>query len=79
MARKARKTTVRERRLRAEGKGIQAAGESMERRGTKGSFGPATESNIKRGLAAGGKQAKKAQFALNMKRLAARRGRGGRR
>jgi hypothetical protein len=75
MARKGSK--AREKRLRAEGKPLQAASESFRRKGTEGSFGPATESNIKRGLAAGGKQAKKAQFALNMKRLAARRrGRG---
>lgn len=62
------------------GKWIQAAARKMKEKGTEGSFGPATEKNISRGLAKGGKQAKKAQFALNMKRIAQRRKRrGGRR
>lgn len=45
---------------------------SMERRGTVGSFGKATPEKIKKGLAAGGKQAKKAQFAKAMKTIARR-------
>lgn len=52
---------------------IQKAEESMERRGTKGSFGKATDKKIKAGLAKGGKQAKKAQFAKAMKSIAAKR------
>lgn len=60
-------------------KWIQAANERMEEKGTVGSFGRATAKKIKRGLAKGGKQAKKAQFALNMKRLAQRRKRRSRR
>ena len=45
---------------------LQKARASMERRGTVGSFGKATPSKIKKGLAAGGKQAKKAAFAKAM-------------
>jgi len=52
---------------------IAKADESMERRGTKGSFGKATASKIKKGLAAGGAQAKKAGFAKAMKTIAERR------
>lgn len=49
---------------------------SMERRGTVGSFGKATPSKIKAGLAAGGKMAKKAAFAKAAKTIAARHKRG---
>ena len=59
------------------GKWIQRASEEMDRKGTRGAFGPATEKNIARGLRKGGLQAKRAQFALNMKRIAQRRKRGG--
>jgi len=52
---------------------IQGARESMERRGTVGSFGKATAKNIAAGKRAGGKEAKKAIFAQNMKRIAQRR------
>lgn len=77
MARKLSKG--REKRLRAEGKGIQAAGESMERRGTKGAFGPATQKNISRGMKAGGLEAKRANFARMARRGFRPLGRGGRR
>lgn len=49
---------------------IAKARESMERRGTVGSFGKATPSKIKAGLAKGGAMAKKAQFAKAMKTVA---------
>jgi hypothetical protein len=52
------------------GKFIQKAEASMERRGTKGSFGKATDKKIKAGLKAGGAQAKKAGFAKAMKTIA---------
>jgi len=52
---------------------IQKAEESMERRGTKGSFGKATAKKIKAGLKKGGKQAKKAAFAKAMKTIAEKR------
>jgi hypothetical protein len=52
---------------------IQKAEESMERRGTKGSFGKATPGKIKAGLAAGGAMAKKAGFAKAMHTIAERR------
>ena len=42
----------------------------MEKRGTVGSFGKATPGKIKRGLAEGGKMAKKAAFAKAMKTVA---------
>jgi hypothetical protein len=75
-----RSTKASERRLRAEGKPLQAAAESFRRRGTEGAFGPATKANIARGKAAGGLQKKRAIFAENMRKLAARRkGRSARR
>lgn len=49
---------------------LQRARESMERRHTVGSFGKATDSKIKAGLAKGGKQAKKAAFAKAAKTIA---------
>lgn len=49
---------------------IQKAEESMERRGTKGSFGKATPGKIKAGLAKGGKTANKAAFAKAMMTVA---------
>lgn len=52
---------------------IAKARESMERRGTVGSFGKATPAHIKAGLKAGGKEAKKAQFAKAMHTIAERR------
>lgn len=52
---------------------IKAATDKMKEKGTLGSFGKATTSKIKHGLAEGGKQAKKAQFAKAMKSIAARR------
>jgi hypothetical protein len=51
---------------------LARANESMERRGTKGSFGKATPEKIKAGLKAGGAMAKKAQFAAAMKSIAAK-------
>jgi len=51
---------------------LARARESMERRGTTGSFGKATPAKIRKGLAAGGAQAKKAGFAKAMKTIAAR-------
>jgi len=61
---------------RDKGSWLQSARESMERRGTVGKFGRATQKKIRAGLAKGGIQAKRAQFAENMKRLAQRRKRG---
>jgi len=58
------------------GKWIQKATARMKKKGTLGSFGKATESKIAAGKKAGGKQAKKAVFAQNMKRIAAKRKRG---
>jgi hypothetical protein len=58
------------------GRWLGKARESMERRGTVGSFGPATESNIQAGLRAGGKRAKKAAFAKAMRTIARRRKHG---
>lgn len=54
-------------------KWIQAAAEKMKAKGTLGSFGKATEKNIAAGKKAGGKQAKKAVFAQNMKAIARKR------
>lgn len=61
-------------------KWIQKARKRMEKKGTVGSFGKATAKKIARAKKEGGKMEKKAIFAQNMKRIAARhRGRGGRR
>jgi hypothetical protein len=57
----------------ARGKWIQSATDKMERKGTLGSFGPATAKNISRGMKAGGLQKKRAVFAANMRKIAARR------
>jgi hypothetical protein len=51
---------------------IQKAEKGMEKRGTVGAFGPATKSNIAEGKAAGGLEAKRANFAQNMRRIAQR-------
>lgn len=56
---------------------LARARESMERRGTVGSFGKATPAKIKAGLKAGGARAKKAAFAKAMKTIASRRKHGG--
>lgn len=58
---------------------IQAADKRMEEKGTKGSFGKATPKKIARAKAHGGKAAKKAIFAENMKKIARRRHRHGHR
>lgn len=52
---------------------IQKAVARMEEKGTVGSFGRATPGKIARAKAKGGKAAKKAIFAENMKRIAQRR------
>jgi hypothetical protein len=59
-------------RKKKEKKWIQKAEKSMEKRGTIGSFGPATKSNIAEGKAAGGLEARRANFAQNMRRIAQR-------
>jgi|HubBroStandDraft_2_1064218.scaffolds.fasta_scaffold00006_39 hypothetical protein len=51
---------------------IQKAEKRMEEKGTVGAFGPATKSNIAEGKAEGGLQAKRANFAANMRKIAAR-------
>jgi hypothetical protein len=62
---------------------IGKAQKSMQARGTEGSFGKATTKKIAAGLKEGGKMAKKAQFAKNMKAIAAKHkdhaGKGGKR
>jgi hypothetical protein len=53
-------------------KWIQHAENSMDERGTKGAFGKATPSKIAEGKAEGGLQAKRANFAANMRKIASR-------
>ena len=60
-------------RKKKDGKFIQHATEKMEEKGTVGAFGKATPSKIARAKAHGGVEAKRAQFAENMKRIAQRR------
>lgn len=60
------------------GRWLQAANKRMDEKGSRGSFGPATEGNIRAGLKAGGKRAKKAAFAKAMKTIAKRREKKGR-
>ena len=54
-------------------KWIQKANARMKAKGTLGSFGKATSKKIAAGRKAGGAMAKKANFAANMKKIAARR------
>lgn len=51
---------------------IQKASEEMERKGTKGKFGRATKKKIASGKRKGGIQKKRAVFAENMKKIAAK-------
>ena len=53
----------------AKGNWIGAATAKMKARGTLGSFGKATPGKIKAGKAKGGLQAKRANFASNMKKI----------
>ena len=55
---------------------IQKADNEMERKGTKGSFGRATKKKIAKGKKHGGKEAKKAIFAENMKKIAVKHKKG---
>jgi len=55
---------------------IQKARESMEKRGTVGSYGKASPKKIARDLKKGGAIAKKAQFAKAMKTVARERKNG---
>ena len=56
---------------------IQAATEKMKKKGTLGKFGKATRKKISRGKRKGGLAKKRAVFAENMRKIAARRkGRG---
>lgn len=50
-------------------KWIQKAVSKMKAAGTLGSFGKATAKKIAKGKKAGGKMAKKAIFAANMKKI----------
>ena len=61
----------------SKGKWIQKATARMKRKGTLGSFGKATKKRIAAGKRKGGKMKKKAIFAQNMKKIAARRKRKG--
>lgn len=53
-------------------KWIQSATKKMAKAGTLGKFGKATKKKIAAGKKAGGKRAKEAVFAQNMKRIAAK-------
>ena len=54
-------------------KWIQSATAKMKRKGTLGSFGKATGKKIAKAKKAGGATMKKAVFAQNMKKIAAKR------
>lgn len=53
---------------------IQEAVKKMKAKGTLGSFGKATGKKIAKAKKKGGKMAKKAIFAANMKKIAKKRG-----
>lgn len=53
-------------------KWIQGARERMKAKGTEGAFGKATDKKIAAGKKKGGVQAKRAVFAQNMKKIAAK-------
>jgi hypothetical protein len=57
---------------------IQKARARMKKKGTVGAFGKATSKKIASGKKKGGLQKKRAVFAQNMKRIAAKRKRKGR-
>jgi hypothetical protein len=61
----------------SKGKWIQSATARMKKKGTLGSFGKATSSKIAKAKKRGGKAKKKAVFAQNMKRIAAKHKRKG--
>jgi hypothetical protein len=50
-------------------KWIQSAVAKMKKKGTVGAFGKATSEKIAAGKKAGGVQAKRANFAANMKKI----------
>lgn len=54
-------------------KWIQGAREEMERKGTVGSYGKSSAKKDARNIKKGGKMAKKAIFAQNMRKAAAKR------
>lgn len=54
-------------------KWIQSAREEMQRKGTVGKFGKATRKKISRAKKHGGKEKKRAVFADNMRKIAAKR------
>lgn len=60
-------------RKRKSGRWIQKARSSMKKRGTLGSYGHHSAKQMKRDIKGGGKLAKKAQFALNMRKISNRR------
>lgn len=53
-------------------KWIQKAEKRMEEKGTKGSYGKSTAKKNKKNISKGGKIGKKAQFAENMRKIAAK-------
>ena len=57
----------------AKKKWIGSARKRMEEKGTVGSYGHHTEKQEKKDIAKDGKKGKKAQFALNMRKIAAKR------
>ena len=59
------------------GSWLAEARDRMKRKGTVGSYGHHSVSQMKRDKAKGGKIGRKANFALNMKRVAAKRKRRG--
>lgn len=59
------------------GSWIQSARKKMEKKGTVGAFGKATAKKISSAKAKGGLAKKRAVFAQNMKKIAAKRRRGG--
>lgn len=59
--------------VKKKGRWIQKAAARMKKRGTVGSYGHHSEKAMKRDVARGGKLGKKAQFAINMRKIAARR------
>lgn len=58
------------------GKWIQKADAKMEEKGTKGAFGEATDKKISKAKKKGGLAKKRAVFAQNMKKIAAKHKRG---
>lgn len=74
MSRRTHRTKASSRGKKGKGRGLARARAEMERKGTLGSYGHHSEHEMHADIRKGGKVGKKAQFALNMHKIAKRHG-----